>query len=87
MPTVYEGLQPIYAKAEVSCFKLKGEDYHSKVCDIPISGHVSGEQVHTTCAFFGVYDGHGGKKAAEFASKQVRVRTFMRLSASNAPDK
>jgi serine/threonine protein phosphatase PrpC len=73
MPTLYEGLQPLYAKAEVSCFKLKGEDFHSRHADVHVSATVAGESVHATCAMFAVLDGHGGKAAAEFASKQART--------------
>lgn len=73
MPTVHEALQPLYAKAEVSCFKLKGEDFHTKSPAVDISAVVAGITVSTRCAFFGVFDGHGGKRAADVASKEVRT--------------
>ena len=72
MPTAYEGLRPLLVKAEVSCFKLKGEDFHSKQCDIHVEGVVQGVQVSTTCALLAIFDGHGGRKAADFANKQVQ---------------
>lgn len=81
MHTAYEALQPLRVKAEVSCFKLKGEDFHSRHTDIDFCALVGDEKVHTTCALFGVYDGHGGKRAAEFASKQVRLARATHVNA------
>jgi serine/threonine protein phosphatase PrpC len=71
MPTVYEGLSPLHSKAEVSCFKLKGEDFHTKQCHIEVTGEVDGCKASTALALFAIFDGHGGKEAADFANKQV----------------
>jgi hypothetical protein len=71
MPTVYAGLNTLHAKAEVSCFKLKGEDFHTKQCQVEVDGIINGCKTSTTIAVFAVFDGHGGKRAADFANKQV----------------
>jgi hypothetical protein len=71
MPTVYEALQPLHVKAEASCFKLKGEDFHTRSPAVDISAVVAGITVSTRCAIFGVFDGHGGKRAADVTSKKV----------------
>jgi serine/threonine protein phosphatase PrpC len=71
MPTVYAGLNTLHSKAEVSCFKLKGEDFHTKQCQVEVDGIINGCKTSTTIAIFAVFDGHGGKRAADFANKQV----------------
>ena len=71
MAMSYDSLQQLRTKAEVSCFKLKGEDFHCKLTEVIVSAIVGGEKVQTTCALLGVFDGHGGKRAADFACKQV----------------
>jgi hypothetical protein len=67
------GLDPLHVKSEVSCFKLKGEDYHCCKPSVPVTACIAGHEVSCTYAIFGVFDGHGGKRAAEFSSKQVRL--------------
>lgn len=64
--------QPLLVKAELSCFKLKGEDYHVRQTDLSFSAKVAGTHLQAPCALLAVFDGHGGKKAAEYAAKQVR---------------
>ena len=57
-------------KAEVSCFNLKGEDYHF-IKKMLTSAIAFDERVEIHYVMLGVFDGHGGKRCAEFASKQV----------------
>lgn len=60
-----------HVKAEVSCFKLKGEDFHF-IKDLTATATVHGDEVSTCYCLVGVFDGHGGKRCAEFASKKVQ---------------
>lgn len=58
-------------KAEISCFKIKGEDYHYVNPAGQLCALVDGEPAACAVGLFAVFDGHGGRRAADFASKQV----------------
>lgn len=60
----------MHVKAEVSCFRLKGEDFHF-IKRLKSAANVLGEHVRIEFSLVGVCDGHGGRKCAEFVSKQV----------------
>ena len=57
------------------------EDYHFCHTSEPAQGSIDGSLVSVDYAIAGVLDGHGGKKAAEFSSKQVRC-TLLGLALS-----
>lgn len=58
-----------HVKAEISCFKLKGEDFHF-IKHFTSSATILDDHVSVCYWLLGVFDGHGGKRCAEFAAKQ-----------------
>lgn len=62
-----------HVKAEVSCFKLKGEDFHF-IKNLVATTTFHGDQVSKSYCLVGVFDGHGGKRCAEFTSKKVQSK-------------
>eukprot|EP00892_Ulva_mutabilis_P006457 jgi/Ulvmu1/4183/UM019_0162.1 len=61
--------ETFHVKAEVSCFKLKGEDFHF-IKNLTASATVCGETVGVSYVILGVFDGHGGKRCADYVAKQ-----------------
>ena len=52
---------------------LMQEDYHFTHTGQQAECCIDGQTVKVEYTLIGVLDGHGGKKAAEFSSKQVRT--------------
>ena len=72
MSTVYDSCTKPVVRAHYDRFVLKGEDFQCAHPALEISVVYGDVDVTLCVAIFGVFDGHGGKSAAQFAAKQVR---------------
>lgn len=82
MDIVYDCTQKLFVRGQVDKFNLKGEDFHCVQPENVISALVEGVPAEVNCAIFGVFDGHGGKQASQFSSKQVPSRLLEKLRGS-----
>jgi len=57
-----------YGRQSVQGKRLEMEDADKALVDVTKDNKTSMEPDENKFSFFGVYDGHGGKKAAEFAA-------------------
>jgi protein phosphatase 2C family protein 2/3 len=65
----------IFGVSSMQGWRISMEDAHAAVLDLQAAAEdgkeMTAADIHSRLSFFGVYDGHGGDKVAQFAGENI----------------